>query len=275
VARKSVLAGIAAGRKQMEIIRSELLAARRWVEEHQSPDALASDDAGSVGAEISGTESPSAVRSVPAESLSQEAKMNLKTLQVRAREYRHHLNSFKHQVELHEAKRPRQEDEIVSLKAELSNTLEVFASTQHAVKHHEVERDFQSSVQGPPMDPDSPDNQKFAVALHGGGHGTTEALLERHIRERAEGRNVRLSGKAKRLGGVVASQDLLIQRLEKQVLNEEHMLEQKDRELMYGAQDISVLKKMVRTCSDSATANLLGFSPMSQRSASLPQLPAI
>merc|ERR1711920_1089862 len=127
-------------------------------------------------------------------------------------------------VECIEGKRPRQEEEIVRLKAALTHTLDILSSTHHALRHQEVEQEFQRAAV---MD-DADAIVRGEVPLHGGGHGNIEAQAERHVRESVEDKNIRLSGKAKRLSGVVAAQQLLIQRLEKQLLQDEQQLERKE-----------------------------------------------
>jgi len=265
-ARQVGLLGIKTAKEHMEKLRSELLAAKRWIGMQQSPEAKA-DESGEVDEE---TLRPAA----PNDGLSEEEKMRQRRLQVQVRELQHVLARCKHEFELHEAKRPKQEYEIVALKAELTHTLDIWASTQHAVKHHEIEREFQRLDHGPSMDGSVDPHH---VSLHGGGHGSIEAHAERRVREKVEDRNINLSGKAKRLTGVVAAQQLLIQRLQKQVLYEEHLLEFKDRQLLHDDQDISQLRSVVRKHSDAYIAGRLGISPTIpvRRSASAPRLPAI
>jgi len=228
-------AGIRAAKGHMDQLRGELGAVRRW------RDAQARD--GPTGAE-------------PTEE-DEERKTHAKAKQTELRGLRHELQRWKHQVEITEAKWPRQEDEIVRLKAELQHTLDILQSTQHAVKHHEVERDFanQASSPSPEQGGDPGD-----VPLSGGGHGCIEAHAERVIREDIEGKNVRLSGKAKRLSGVVAAQQLLIQRLEKQVLQEERELDQKDEHLYHQSGRVAQLKSLTRKRSDSHVAKMLGVA---------------
>lgn len=264
-ARQVALLGIKTAKAHIEKLRSELLAAQRWIGMQQSAETDAVES-GNVDEE---TLRPAA----PNDGLSEEEKMRQRRLQVQVRELQHVLARCKHEFELHEAKRPKQEYEIEALKAELTHTLDVWASTQHAVKHHEIERECQRLEHGPSMD-GSVDPHR--VSLHGGGHGSIEAHAERLVREKVENRNINLSGKAKRLTGVVAAQQLLIQRLQKQVLYEEHLLEFKDRQLLHDDQEIHQLRSVVRKHSDAYIAGRLGISPkLAQRSVSAPRLPAI
>ena len=59
-------------------------------------------------------------------------------MQVRA--LRHARARWKHQFELLSAARPKQEEEIVTLKAELTHTLDVLESTRNVVQHHVVDQ---------------------------------------------------------------------------------------------------------------------------------------
>merc|ERR1711939_1304428 len=133
---------------------------------------------------------------------------------------------------------------------ELTHTLDILTSTQHAVKHHEVEKEFRQAEASPPVPESDCGDAVGEVPLLGGGHGCVEAHAERLVREGIEGKNVRLSGKAKRLSGVVAAQQLLIQRLEKQLQKEEQLRSQGGR--------VSQLKSIVRKHSDARVAKMLG-----------------
>lgn len=261
-AQQAALSGIKAGKTHMERLRSELALVKRWTEAHPTldanRDASGTDVAAGVGAEGGASEESSP-----------EEKMLLRSHQVQARELRHELSHWKHQVDLHEGRSLKQEDEIVSLKAELTHTRDVYESVQREVKHQEAEREFQAPAGGSIIGGGDTEDQ-YHVPLHGGGHGSIQAHAERVVRESAENRNINLSGKAKRLSGVVAAQQLLIQRLEKQVLEEERALGQKDRQISQNDQSIGQLKAMVRQHSNNLVAGLLF-----QRSASVPRLPAI
>jgi hypothetical protein len=268
-AHEAGLAGIKAAKAKLEQLRAELVAVRRW-RDARTGFVVESED-GAVGPQ--------------APEMSEEAKTQAKTQQVAVRSLRHELARWKHQVELIEAKRPRQEDEIIRLKAEVTHTLDILTSTQHAVKHHEVEREFQNPV------PENEGVDNGEVPLLGGGHACVEAHAERLVREGIEDKNVRLSGKAKRLTGVVAAQQLLIQRLEKQLLQEEQHLEQKDEHLRFQDSRVSQLKVLSRKQSDAHVKRMLGVAEVqpNQRmggassntsvemgmSASTPQLPPI
>merc|ERR1712083_786481 len=104
--------------------------------------------------------------------------------------------------------------------------MDVIDSTRNTVRHHEVEQKLRDVV---PIG--SSDGERSAgdrLPLHGGGHGSVEAKAERIIRERTEQQNSGLSSKAKKLTRVVSAQQLAIQRLEKQLLKEESVLDQKE-----------------------------------------------
>lgn len=244
VAQEAVLGGIKAAKAQMMQLRAELQAVKNWR---------------SANNEVGGD--PSAMMAEKPREASEdddlEMKQRAKEMQQQVRGLRHELARWKHQVESIEAKRPKQEEEILRLKGELTHTLDVLTSTQHAVKHHEVERDFSlaqeqaNEMQG---------QQLGDVPLHGGGHGCVEAQAERLVRESRENKNIKLSGKAKRLTGVVAAQQLLIQRLETQVLMEERDLDQKDEQLNHHARKIAHLKALVRKNSDAHVAKMMGVA---------------
>jgi len=275
-AKEAGLAGIRAAKAHMEQLRAELVAVRRWLRSKTAGDKIDEANVDTLGECSDGEQ---------ASEEDEERKTHKKAMQVEVRSHRHVLARWKHQVEITEAKVPRQEDEIIRLKAELTHTLDILTSTQHAVKHHEVEMDLRQEAA-------AADVPEAKVSLLGGGHGCVEAQAERIVREKIEGKNVRLSGKAKRLSGVVAAQQLLIQRLEKQLLQEELQLEQKDDHLDFQNTRMSQLKALTRKRSDKHVAKMLGValdqpnrrkapsansSVMSslQGSASVPNLPPI
>lgn len=248
VAQEACLTGIKAAKAQLQQLREELHAVRNWRSSNNevggSPVASGGPDAFSVAAPEASEEEDA------------EMKQRAKEMQQTVRGLRHELARWKHQVESIDAKRPKQEDEIARLKGELTHTLDVLTSTQHAVKHHEVEREFSLAQE----QTNEAEVQDSGVPLHGGGHGCVEAQAERFVREGIEDKNVRLSGKAKRLTGVVAAQQLLIQRLEKQVLTEERDLDTKDEQLHYHAGKIAQLKTLVRKHSDVHVAKMMGVA---------------
>eukprot|EP00434_Breviolum_minutum_P004111 symbB.v1.2.003622.t1/scaffold203.1/size271217/14 len=127
------------------------------------------------------------------------------------RNLRHDLSKWRHQVATLESKRPDDEVEVRRLKAE-----DVLESTRHAVRHLEVEQHMGETVE---------DDEVELPAQ------STEVLVERHVREKAEERGSQLARKAKRLAQVLLAQRLLIQRLEKQLLIEQSQLEQRELRL--------------------------------------------
>ncbi|CAK9000857.1 unnamed protein product, partial [Durusdinium trenchii] len=139
----------------------------------------------------------------------------MKLLECRA--LRHDLSKWRHQVATLEAKRPNDEAEVTRLKAEVMHAQDVLESTRHAVRHLEVEQHMGESL-------DEEDEGDLPAP-------STEVLVERHVRERAEEKGSRLAKKAKRLAQVLLAQRLLIQRLEKQLLIEESQLEQRELRL--------------------------------------------
>lgn len=279
-AQKAVVTGVKASKSHMAWLRSELAAVKRWQEKFEKKEEGEDEAAQSPPGTAEATQKPED---------GVERQTDVLALQQNVRRLRHELARWKHQVETVEAKRPKQEDEIVGLKAELTHTLDILTSTRHAVKHHEVEQEFRASA-GPTAP--ARDEVKGEVSLRGGGHGCVEAHAERLVRNTAEDRNVRLSAKAKRLTGVVAAQQLLVQRLEKQLQQEERQLGQKDEQLYYQHHRVSQLKTVVRKQSDAHVAKMLGVAteqpnrrkaPMDQNagypelggSASAPSLPPI
>jgi hypothetical protein len=280
-AHKAGLAGMKAAKMQLERLRAEMVAVTKWREarEQESSEEPWESEA----------KSSEEALNVPAGGVDvEESKTRAKALQIQVRSLRHSQGCLKYQVDCLEAKRPRQEDEILRLKAELVHTLDILEATRYTVRHHEVDRDFRmESAATKERDKDPSPGE---VGLAGGGHGSIEAHAERCVREDVEGKNIRLSGKAKRLTGVVAAQQLLIQRLEKQLVKEEQQLERKDEQLYFQAHRLSQLKGMARKKSDSHVAQMVGVSmeQLSMRkasaskpshelyqSASLPRLPAI
>lgn len=249
VAQEACLFGIRAAKSQMGQLRLELLAVKKWRSSNNE-----------VGGEplAPGAADAEAAKALEAsEDEDVELKQRAKEMQQQVRAIRHELARWKHQVDSIEAKRPKQEEEIVRLKGELTHTLDVLTSTQHAVKHHEVEREFNLAQE---QQKENECKDLGDVPLHGGGHGCVEAQAERLVREGIEDKNIRLSGKAKRLSGVVAAQQLLIQRLEKQVLMEERDVEQKDEQLNFHASKISHLKTQVRKHSNAHVAKMMGVA---------------
>jgi len=247
VSQEACLTGIKAAKAQLTQLRDELQAVKRW----RSADNSVGGQAQALRGAANAPEPPEM-----SEDEDTELKQRAKELQQTVRGMRHELARWKHQVELIDAKRPKQEDELLRLKAELTHTLDILTSTQHAVKHHEVERDFslaqeQANDEGKDLG---------EVPLHGGGHGCVEAQAERLVREGIENKNTRLSAKSKRLTGVVAAQQLLIQRLEKQVLMEERGLDEKDEQLQFHHGKISELKTLVRKSSDSYVRKMMGVA---------------
>lgn len=187
-------------------------------------------------------------------------------LQLQARTLRHELSKWKHQAELLEAQRPQQEQEIITLKAKLTHFTDVLDSTRNTVRHHDVEQKLRDVV--PISLPNDERESGYRLPLQGGGHGSVEAKAERIVRERTEERNGGLSSKAKRLMGVVGAQQLLIQRLEKQLLKEESALEQKEMQLAHETNSHTNLKGALRKRSNFVVAAALGVP--GARSSSVP-----
>jgi hypothetical protein len=271
-AHRAGLLGIQAAKTHMQHLRAQLDAVKAWMAKHEqkdiqeAPPNVFGKDALSLIEEGEGmsVDDDSSQNNLVSE---EEDRTKRCSLQQQIRTLRHELARWKHQVERHESRRPGQEEEIMRLKAAVTHTLDVLESTRHIVKHNEVEKEFQRAAE-------AEKNLQIGkvVPLLGGGHGSIEAHAERYVREQVEERNDQLTGKAKRLTGVVGVQQALIQRLEKQVLHEEMLLEQKEVQLHSDALRIGQLKAMVRQRSNAYVANMLGVP---QRSLSVPRLPAI
>lgn len=261
-AHESGRAGIEAAKAQLKRLRSELVAVRKWRAQQEATATQESPTAGNAKARVFSFKEDAgqlAVMPNPDASGGQvtEAERNKnRAFSLEVRGLRHELARWKHQAELNDALRPKQEDEIVRLQAELTHVHDILESTSHAVKHHQVEREFLLA--------DASEGQQEGndvmqdVPLLGGGHGNIEAKAERRVREKSEARNTRLTGKVKRLTGVVAAQQLLIQRLEKQALSQERLLEQRETALFHGSRMVSDMKGALRKQSDYSVAHVLG-----------------
>mmetsp|Transcript_35193 Transcript_35193/g.64265 ORF Transcript_35193/g.64265 Transcript_35193/m.64265 type:complete len:377 (+) Transcript_35193:103-1233(+) len=192
----------------------------------------------------------------------EEERERRHALQLQVRALRHALARWKHQFELLSAAREPQETEIVSLKADLTHTLDVLESTRHAVQHHLVDREMQGSQVA------ETGHMSGKVPLYEGGHGCVEVSAEQRIRERTEDRNVRLTTKSKKLTNIAAAQQLLIQRLEKQVLKEERQLQQKEAQLVNERQQVMMMQALLRQRSDTFVMDALGYQKPKQRASS-------
>lgn len=257
-AHESGRAGIEAAKAQLKRLRSELVAVRKWraQQEAQLKPIEDLDPSGPSKAPDAGQLAVMPSPDASAGQVTDEERNKNRAFALEVRGLRHELARWKHQAELNDALRPKQEDEIVRLQAELTHVHDILESTSHAVKHHQVEREFLLA--------DVPEGQQEGndvmqdVPLLGGGHSNIEAKAERRVREKAEARNTRLTGKVKRLTGVVAAQQLLIQRLEKQALSQERLLEQRETALFHGSQMVSDMKGALRKQSDYSVAHVLG-----------------
>lgn len=234
--RKSCLAGVEAAHRQMAIMRAEIEPATRRQDDRPTNDA---------GLSLS------------------EEKGRRQQLKFEARQLRQELIKWQHHAEVLEAELPRHETEIVRLKAEVTHSHDILESTRNAIRHLEVEHGLQIESQE--------DGSRKLTGSSGQGLSThPEATAERRIRQRAEEKNAVLVNKARRLTGVLAAQQLLIQRLEKQLLREEGLLEQRELRLAGSERLQAHLKFALRRRSDDVVAAaLLGRG---SQSASLPKL---
>jgi len=227
-AQESCLRGVEAAQMQMKRMRAELkalnAAPRKEVQADESTHVMDEDEERSL--------------------------KQMKQLESRA--LRHELSKWRHQASLLESERPGQEAEVARLKAELTNAEDVLESTRHAVRHLEVERlGQQDGMPGAKRDATLQlDKNGLPVGSAKGGKGNVEAHCERKVREAAEDRGHILSSKSKRLGQVILAQQMLIQRLEKQIMKEEGLLEQREMRLA-GEQKLHLrLKVALRQRSD-------------------------
>jgi len=263
-AHQAGVAGMRAAKTQLERLRAELVVVRQWRETRGQESGEGQLEEKS--SEETAVHIPACVTEV------EENKTKTKALQVQVRSLRHDLGCLKFQVDCLEGKRPRQEDETIRLKAELVHTLDILDATRYRVRHHEVEREFQMEAVAANERATASERAVSPgdVGLAGGGHGSIEARAERHVREDVESKNIRLSGKAKRLTGVVAAQQLIIQRMEKELVVEEQQLGRKDEQLYFQAHRLTQLKGMARKQSDSHVAKMVGVSmeQLSMRKAS-------
>eukprot|EP00927_Polykrikos_kofoidii_P028709 TRINITY_DN24992_c0_g1_i1.p1 TRINITY_DN24992_c0_g1~~TRINITY_DN24992_c0_g1_i1.p1 ORF type:complete len:557 (-),score=124.36 TRINITY_DN24992_c0_g1_i1:59-1687(-) len=181
----------------------------------------------------------------------EEERVRRQNMQLQVRALRHELLRWQHQAELLERDNPVKENDIVRLKAELTHTTDILESTRNAIQHNEVDRELRRNAEASPQ-------PAQGVPLLGGGHGGVEVKAERGIRQRCEQRNAELSSKAKQLMNITASQQLLVQRLEKALLYEEGELEQKAIRLSQEKGRKQQLKDLLRRRSDDAVASALG-----------------
>lgn len=223
---QSCLVGVEAAQAQMVRMRAELKALK------QAKDKEATQEQGAAVDE-------------------DEAHSRRQMCQVEARALRHELSKWRHQASLLEAERPKQEAEVARLRAELAQAEDVLESTRHAVRHLEVEHrhnvaDSTAAASGPPK----LDKNGLPIGRDKGGRGNVDAEAERRVREKAEERGSQLSSKAKRLGQVLLAQQTLVQRLEKQILKEEGILETRELRLSGEAKLHVKLKHALRQRSD-------------------------
>lgn len=249
---KAELQSLADARRRAAAARDAALAAAAAASDSQQASGrhnTESQDSGDAGANANASVDRSVELPLSA-SQREVLRLRKQSLQLQARELRHELSKWRHLAEKLQAERPEQEAELTRLKAELTHSTDVLQSTKDMVKHHQVERDLRR--QGPMADEGT-----GSVQLFGGGHGSIEALAERNVRERAERRTESLANKAKQLTSVLASQQLLVQRLEKQLLAEETTLAQRESLLTKEAYMHAQLRGNLRKRSDQAVLGSL------------------
>mmetsp|Transcript_86369 Transcript_86369/g.241558 ORF Transcript_86369/g.241558 Transcript_86369/m.241558 type:complete len:383 (+) Transcript_86369:153-1301(+) len=280
-AQRAGLAGIEAARAQMRRLREELAAVKRANEAAQeklgAPQAQQDfEDAPAKQAEappevpevppaqqeqqeerVAAVEGEDAVPAVqkdveaaPAPIVeTEEQRRRHEWLKAEARLLRIELMRLKHEVETLEEKRPQEEEAIVRLKGDLTHTSDILESTRNATRHHELDRQMQLD-----------DARALGIQSASGVLTRTaaEASVEKGIREKVEHRTTHMAGKAKQLTGIVAAQNLLIQRLEKAVQKEEGCLEHVESKLSYELLRNKQLKGRLRRQKDDAVAAALG-----------------
>lgn len=260
--------GISAARKQMSQLRADLTKARQWQRDHAVPSQQSFEEPyGSLTSSSADAGGDAQHGSIETE----DDRNRRRILQKRARGLRHELARWQHEVELLELEQPGQEAAIGELKGECMHLQDVLESTRHVVRHIELERDLQhmSAVtqQAPPPDEPGDEHEHHQVLAM---YGNIEANAERRVRERAEDRSASLLAKAKKLNNVASAQQLLIQRLEKQLIKEEKTLEQREIDLFQEKRSMTQLKGAMRKRSDEFVAASLGFPTASRRAASQP-----
>lgn len=261
--KNACTAGINAARTQMVRMRAELAAARCL----QFAAAAASEPSNSVADEAGTTTTAVALATVDSRADAEEEHGRRQSLQLKARTLRYELGRLQHQIDALTAERPKQEAEMVRLKAELTHSCDILESTRSAARHAEVDLELSPPTAMPssfkarsPLSPahGAAETAVAAVPLSGGGHGCVEALAERSIRERTEVKNELLAAKSKRLTGILSAQHLLIERLERQLIKEEGALDMKGSQLLHESRRHTQLKGALRRRSDDAVAVALG-----------------
>jgi len=276
-AKSACMAGVNAAKVQMARMSAELKALTSCTQAFNLDEVASAveDD------ELAGTALPSEASARSRPQQSEEERARLEALRLRARQLRHELSKWRHQAESLESASHSQEEEIVYLKAQLTHARDVLDSTRYAVRHHEVERKLREAALLPLPDGAGNPDLRTDLRLWQGENFhklttrlpdkmTLEAKCERRIRERTEERAGVLTTKAQRLMSVVSSQQLLIQRLERQLLQEEDQLEQREGQLAGVARQRARLKGALRQRSDDVVAAAVGVPGMRKQSSSVP-----
>lgn len=222
---QSCLVGVEAAQAQMSRMRAELKALKQAKDKEESREQGAAVD-------------------------DDEAHSRRQMRQVEARALRHELSKWRHQSSILEAERPKQEAEVARLRVELGQAEDVLESTRHAVRHLEVEHRHNAADSAASNGPPKLDKNGLPIGKDKGGRGNVDAEAERRVREKAEERGSQLSNKVKRLGQVLLAQQTLIQRLEKQILKEDGILETRELRLSGEAKLHVKLKHALRQRSD-------------------------
>lgn len=239
--RNACMAGFAAAREQMVQMQSELAAARRLQAAaiSESADGTADTDTATAAVEMD------------------LDKAKKSALELRARALRHEVSRWQHKIEALSAQQEKREADLARLTNALTHAGDVLDSTRNLALHAKIDLEF---TPAPVQETQATQSQpKAAVPLFGGGNGCQTVLAEKFVRERTEEKNHMLIGKTNRLKGVFSAQQVLIHRMEKQLLKEEGDLDHKSMRLALEQQRQQQLKGSLRKRSDDAVLSALGM----------------
>lgn len=261
--RRSCSVGIQAARAQMVRLRAELAAAQRTSAHIRSTQSASAHNRShsSAGTRLTADDS--------ADLDTQRATSQ--GMQLEARCLKLELTKCRHRAVRLEQARPQQEAKLARLGADLTHARDVLESTRTAARHHELEAEG-ASVPCPRLEDGwhgapvagralTSKKKKRALSAADGGRGNVEAAAERVARGAVERKGEELTEKVRRLQRVQGAQQMLIERLEKELLKEESRLQQKDLQIHGEEQRRHRLRSVLRQCSDDMVAAALGIGP--------------
>jgi len=260
--------GIQAARAQMVRLRAELAAAQSisaHIRSTQSagPQHEGSTQSGGPQHERSHSSTASGERLAavgPADLDTQRATSQSMQLEVRCLKLE--LAKCRHRAERLEQARPQQEAELARLGADLTHLLDVLGSTRTAARHRELEAEEAAAPRPRPGGAPAANRKlKRSLSATDGGRGNVDAAAERVAREAVEMKGEELAEKVRKLQRVRGAQQMLIERLEKELLMEESRLQQKDMQIHGEEQRRQRLRGVLRQCSDDLVAAALGLGP--------------